>query len=75
MTLTRWRGGAERFLLGGFALTLLPGVLAVPNGNRCITALPFVILFAATGLAALLDLCATLLPVDRRRAGRRPCWR
>ncbi|HSP99946.1 MAG TPA: NHL repeat-containing protein [Candidatus Dormibacteraeota bacterium] len=62
VTLTRWRGGAERFLLGGFALALLPGVLAVPNGNRCITALPFVILFAATGLAALLDLCATLLP-------------
>ncbi|MBX3026387.1 NHL repeat-containing protein [bacterium] len=62
VTLSRWRGGAERFLLGGFALALLPGILAVPNGNRCIIALPFVILFAAIGLAALLDLCAALLP-------------
>ena len=62
VTLTRWRGGVERFLLGAFALALLPGVIAVPNGNRCITALPLAILFAATGLAALIDLCATLLP-------------
>ena len=67
-TLTRWRGGAERFLLGGFALALLPGILAVPNGNRCITALPFVMLFCATGLAALVDVGATLLPAA---AGRR----
>ncbi|MFN8643659.1 MAG: glycosyltransferase family 39 protein [Candidatus Binatia bacterium] len=67
-TLTRWRGGAERFLLGGFALALLPGILAVPNGNRCITALPFVLLFCATGLGALADLAATALP---GAAGRR----
>lgn len=66
-TLTRWRGGVERFLLGGFALALLPGILAVPNGNRCITALPFVMLFCATGLAALADVGAALLPA---RAGR-----
>jgi sugar lactone lactonase YvrE len=70
-TLTRWRGGAERFLLGGFALALLPGILAVPNGNRCINALPFVMLFCATGLAALVDVGAALLPA---RAGRRAAW-
>ena len=62
VTLSRWRGGAERFLLGGFALGLLPGILAVPNGNRCIIALPFAILFAANGLAALVDLGRALLP-------------
>lgn len=62
VTLSRWRGGAERFLLGGFALALLPGILAVPNGNRCIIALPFAIVFAATGLAALVDLGRALLP-------------
>ncbi len=67
VTLTRWRGGAERFLLGGFVLALVPGMLAVPNGNRCIAALPFAILFAATGLAALLDLGCTLLPAAAAR--------
>jgi sugar lactone lactonase YvrE len=67
VTLTRWRGGAERFLLGGFVLALLPGILAVPNGNRCIIALPFAILFAAIGLAALCDLGVTLLPAPAAR--------
>ena len=42
-------------------------MLSVPNGNRCITALPFVILFAAIGLAAMLDLCARLLPAAPAR--------
>lgn len=66
-TLSRWRGGGERFLLGGFALALLPGILAVPNGNRCIIALPFVIVFAAVGLAALVDLGRALLPAPANR--------
>jgi len=57
---------AERFMVAGFALALLPGVLASPNGNRCITALPFVYVFAAMGLAALLDVL--LLPLGRSAA-------
>jgi sugar lactone lactonase YvrE len=43
----RWRHPASLFLLGGLVLALLPGVLAVPNGNRCITALPLVYLLIA----------------------------
>lgn len=65
--LTRWRQRPERFLLGGFALALLPGLLAVPNGNRCITALPFVLLFGAIGLGAVIDLGAALLPAAAAR--------
>jgi sugar lactone lactonase YvrE len=42
---------AHLFLLIGLAMALLPGVLSVPNGNRCIGALPFV--YALIGSAAI----------------------
>lgn len=39
----------SRFILLGLAISLVPGILAVPNGNRCITALPFVCVLIAFG--------------------------
>ncbi|MEO8604295.1 MAG: glycosyltransferase family 39 protein, partial [bacterium] len=60
IALARLARPPERFLVVGFGLALLPGMLAEPNGNRCITALPFVYVFAAMGVAGLTDLL--LLP-------------
>ena len=59
------RRRADLFLLTGFALALLPGVLASPNGNRCIIALPFV--YVISRAAALVALGRR----GRRRARRR----
>ena len=70
--LSRMRRPPERFLIAGFALALLPGMLAIPNGNRCITVLPFVYLFAAIGAAAVLDLLLLPLAQGSRPAGRPP---
>lgn len=38
------------FLLSGFILSLLPGLLSIPNGNRGIGSLPFAYLIAGIGL-------------------------
>lgn len=56
------------FLVFGFLLSLLPGVLSVPNGNRCITAMPFVYLFIGLGFSRFAGCCAALVTAQRRRA-------
>jgi sugar lactone lactonase YvrE len=63
--LTRLRDPVQRFLVIGFALAILPGVLAVPNGNRCIPALPFVYVFAAIGLGEVVTLLGCWLSGQR----------
>ncbi|MDX2166139.1 MAG: glycosyltransferase family 39 protein [Deltaproteobacteria bacterium] len=65
IALTRIREPASRFLLIGFGLALLPGVLAVPNGNRCIPALPFVYVFGAMGLGEVVRLLGGWLSGQR----------
>lgn len=46
----RIRRPEAQFVLVGFAMALVPGLLSFPNGNRCITAMPFV--YVTVGLAA-----------------------
>jgi DNA-binding beta-propeller fold protein YncE len=58
--LLRWRRASSQFVLAGFALSLLPGLLASPNGNRCITAMPFVYAMIGVGGAATARLAASL---------------
>ena len=48
----RVREANARFVVVGFALSLLPGLLSFPNGNRCITAMPFVYVVIGAGCAA-----------------------
>ncbi len=55
IALCRLRERASRFLLVGLLLSVVPGILAVPNANRCITALPFVYLLVALGVRAWFD--------------------
>jgi DNA-binding beta-propeller fold protein YncE len=43
------------FILIGLAMALLPGLLAIPNGNRCIAALPFVYMLIAIGAVTLVE--------------------
>ena len=50
------------FLLVGMLMALLPGLLAVPNGNRCITALPFVYVIVALGADTLAGAVSRALP-------------
>jgi len=59
--------GAGVFILLGFILTLLPGVLSVPNGNRCIGALPFVYVIIGLGADALATALAGQLPTGTAR--------
>ena len=59
------------FLLIAFAVALLPGLLSVPNGNRCIAALPFVYLIIAIGALALVDAVTRPLPAGARRVAAR----
>jgi 4-amino-4-deoxy-L-arabinose transferase-like glycosyltransferase len=58
------------FILVALAVALLPGLLSVPNGNRCIAALPLVYVIIAIGALALVDAVARALPAGavRRRA-------
>ena len=56
------------FLLLGLPLALLPGVWSVPNGNRAITAIPFVYLLIATGLDAVLTHAVAGFPRRRQAA-------
>jgi DNA-binding beta-propeller fold protein YncE/4-amino-4-deoxy-L-arabinose transferase-like glycosyltransferase len=56
--LRTWRSSRDQrrrylFVVVGLAMALLPGLPAVPNGNRCINALPFAYLIAALGADAL----------------------
>src|SRR6185436_4014903 len=66
LALWRWRDRASRFLLFGLVLSLMPGVLAVPNANRCITTLPFVYLLIALGLRSWLNGLTAWVPVRWR---------
>jgi hypothetical protein len=52
---------ASLFVLVGFVIGLLPGILATPNGNRCIAALPFVYAILARGLVGFADVFAGAL--------------
>jgi len=45
-----WRDERAVFLLLGLLLSILPGMVTKPNGNRCIGAMPFAYFFAALGL-------------------------
>jgi DNA-binding beta-propeller fold protein YncE/4-amino-4-deoxy-L-arabinose transferase-like glycosyltransferase len=56
------------FLLIAMAVALLPGLLSVPNGNRCIAALPFVYVIIAIGSLALVDAVTLPLPAGTQRA-------
>jgi 4-amino-4-deoxy-L-arabinose transferase-like glycosyltransferase len=55
------------FIFISLSVALLPGVLAVPNGNRCINALPFVYVIVAVGAVTLVDTVTTVLPSATRR--------
>src|SRR5262249_57773305 len=61
---------ADRFILAGLAIALLPGLMSVPNGNRCITALPFAYLIVAAAAIAIADTAAAAFAGDttQRRA-------
>ena len=63
---SRVRQASARFVTLGFLLALVPGILSFPNGNRCITAMPFV--FAAIGLAAA-STCRAVATLWPSRAG------
>lgn len=53
VALGRMRRRENALLLAGLACATVPGLLSLPNGNRCITTLPFVYLIAAQGLVVL----------------------
>jgi len=57
-----WERRRNLFIVVGLAVALLPGVLSVPNGNRCIAALPFVYLILGVGAVALADAIGEGLP-------------
>jgi sugar lactone lactonase YvrE len=58
---------AALFILLGLALAVGPALLSVPNGNRCIAALPFVYMIIALGTDALVDTVARALPAGATR--------
>jgi DNA-binding beta-propeller fold protein YncE/4-amino-4-deoxy-L-arabinose transferase-like glycosyltransferase len=55
------------FIFIGLAVALLPGVLAVPNGNRCINALPFVYILIAVGAVSVVDAVTRSLEAPARQ--------
>jgi sugar lactone lactonase YvrE len=69
--LVRLRQRQSKFILLGLAVSLVPGILAVPNGNRCITALPFVCVLIATGASTCAQTGAALVG---RRARVAAAW-
>lgn len=66
--LTRIRKPESAVLLVGLLLALLPGIMTSPNGNRCVTAMPFVYVMIALGTVELTDQFAGLFPSPRRTA-------
>lgn len=54
-------------LLLGLALAVVPGVFSVPNGNRCITAMPFVFVLIARGVGSLAGSCTALVSGTQRQ--------
>jgi NHL repeat len=50
--LVRIRRLEQCFVLVGFGVSLLPGILSRPNGNRCIAAMPFVYVIVGLGFVA-----------------------
>lgn len=65
--LSPWRL-AGWFAVAGLLAGLLPGVVTVPNGNRCVGALPFVYALAGVGAGALMG-CLRVLAGERLRSG------
>jgi DNA-binding beta-propeller fold protein YncE len=55
------------FVVLGLVLAVLPGVVSIPNGNRCVTAMPFVYLLVALGLSRFADCCGGLLTDAKQR--------
>ncbi len=63
LLLLRGRSAAAQFTLLGLVLSLVPGLLSSPNGNRCITAMPFAYAIIGVGAAATARLVASLFAV------------
>ena len=59
LLLARLRQAPAQFVLLGLLLSLVPGLLSFPNGNRCITAMPFVYVIVGYAGAELARSMAT----------------
>ena len=66
VALRRARRRPEAFLLIGLPIALLPAVWSVPNGNRAITAVPFVYLLVALGAETVARCVAAGVPLRGR---------
>lgn len=62
----RLRSKNYAFILLWFLVSLLPGILSVPNGNRGIGTIPSVYFFAALGLLIPLDYITSFLKTGRK---------
>jgi dolichyl-phosphate-mannose-protein mannosyltransferase/NHL repeat-containing protein len=60
--LARWRDERAQFLLFGFLVNVLPGILSKPNMNRNIGAMPFVYFFVALGVVFVVNHLWHLVP-------------
>lgn len=58
----RWKDERAQFLLIGFAIGLLPGLVSRPNLNRDVGTMPFVYFFVAMGAVYLAQQLRTLVP-------------
>lgn len=70
-SLVNWRKPAHFLLLTWTVLTLALGVLAMPNGNRCIGAIPPAYMFAGFFLSVCWE---QLLTIARVALGKRRQW-
>lgn len=70
-SLVNWRKPAHFLLLSWTVLTLMLGVLAVPNGNRCIGAIPPAYMFAGLFLSVCWE---QLTAIARVALGERRQW-
>lgn len=61
LLLARLGRASSQFVLLGFLLSLVPGLLSFPNGNRGVTAMPFVYAMVGLGCAEIARLLASLL--------------
>lgn len=59
--LSRIGRASSQFIVLGFLLSLIPGLLSFPNGNRGVTAMPFVYAAVGLGCAETARLIASLL--------------
>jgi sugar lactone lactonase YvrE len=61
-TILRWRDERSQFLLLGFIIGLLPGLVSRPNLNRDVGTMPFVYFFVAMGAVYLAQQLHALVP-------------